>query len=532
MAKVFCVRDAVYGFLREAGIRHVFGNPGSTELPFFRDFPSDFSYVLGLHESIVVGMADGHAQASRRPSFVNLHSAAGVGNAMGAIFTAFKNHTPMVITAGQQARSMLPYDPFLYSERATELPRPYVKWAAEPARAEDVPRAIARAYHVAMMPPRGPVLVSVPADDWDRPAEPVPLRAVSQAVRPDAGLLGRMAEGMGACERPAIVVGDAVDRAGAWEAVLDLAGRQRARVYAAPMSGRCSFPEDHPLFGGTLPAMRDALRRQLAGHDAVLVLGAPAFTYHVEGEGPFVEPGTALFLIVDEPDTAAWAPVGLAAVGSLRESVQELAALSPHSARALPPPRAPVPAAAPPHAGERMSIAYVLQTLSEIRRRDDVILEEAASARPVLQRYLPIYESHGYYACSSGGLGFGMAAAVGLAMGNRDRHVIGVVGDGSSMYAFQALWTAAQLRLPLTLIILRNRRYAALEHFAPVFGFAEGERVPGTALPGLDFVKLAQAMDCDARRIGGETDLRAALDAAIGSARRAERPLVLEIEVA
>ena len=176
------VREAVFGLLRDLGLTTIFGNPGSTELPMFLDFPADFRYVLGLQESVVVGMADGYAQATRNAAFVNLHSAVGVGHAMGAIFTAYKNRTPMVITAGQQARSILPFDPFLSSARATELPRPYVKWAVEPARAEDVPLAIARAYYLAMMPPRGPVLVSVPADDWAH-AEPNTWRRDASASR-------------------------------------------------------------------------------------------------------------------------------------------------------------------------------------------------------------------------------------------------------------------------------------------------------------------------------------------------------------
>ena len=166
------VREAVFCLLREFGLTTVFGNPGSTELPMFRDFPADFRYVLGLQESVVVAMADGFAQARGSAALVNLHSAIGVGHALGSIFTAYRNQTPLVVTAGQQARSILPFEPFLYSEQAANLPRPYVKWSCEPARAEDVPAAMARAYYVAMQPPRGPTFVSVPVDDWDRACTP------------------------------------------------------------------------------------------------------------------------------------------------------------------------------------------------------------------------------------------------------------------------------------------------------------------------------------------------------------------------
>src|SRR5204863_8981873 len=173
------VRAAVLDLLRAFGITSIFGNPGSTELPLFRRFPKDFRYVLGLQEAVVVGMADSYAQATHNAAFVNLHSAAGVGHAMGNIFTAFRNRTPLVITAGQQARSIMPFDPFLFSAQATELPKPYVKWSCEPARAEDVPLAIARAYYIAMQEPRGPVLVSIPADGWGRQSDLVAHRGVS-----------------------------------------------------------------------------------------------------------------------------------------------------------------------------------------------------------------------------------------------------------------------------------------------------------------------------------------------------------------
>src|SRR5579864_1703091 len=195
------VRSAVIKLLDAFGMQTIFGNPGSTELPLFRDFPAQFRYVLGLQESVVVGMADGYAQATRNAAFVNLHSAVGVGHALGNIFTAYRNQTPLVITAGQQARSILPFEPFLFAAQSTELPKPYVKWSCEPARAEDVPAAIARAYYVARQPPRGPTLVSIPVDDWDRDCEPVAARKVSGVVRGDPALLAQIAQGLANAER-------------------------------------------------------------------------------------------------------------------------------------------------------------------------------------------------------------------------------------------------------------------------------------------------------------------------------------------
>src|SRR6266571_4364133 len=160
------VREAAFELLRARGMTTIFGNPGSTELPMLADFPSDFTYVLGLQEAVVVGMADGFAQASGQLTHVNLHTAPGVGNAMGAIFNAQANKSPLVITAGQQARQLMTLQANLTNRDATRMPHPLVKWSYEPPRAEDVPHAIARAIHAASLPPKGPAFVSIPMDDW------------------------------------------------------------------------------------------------------------------------------------------------------------------------------------------------------------------------------------------------------------------------------------------------------------------------------------------------------------------------------
>ena len=522
------VREAVLDLLRAFNMTTIFGNPGSTELPLFLDFPSDFRYILGLQESVVVGMADGYAQATHNAAFVNLHSAAGVGHAMGNIFTAHKNRTPMVITAGQQARSILPFDPFLFSAQATELPKPYVKWSVEPARAEDVPLAIARAYYIAMQQPRGPVLVSIPADDWQRPCEPVLPRVVSSEMRPDPHVLGLIGDALDQARRPAFVVGAAVDRDQAWDKVLQLAERHNAAVWVAPMSGRCSFPEDHRLFAGFLPAMREKIVALLAGQDLIFALGAPAFTYHVEGAGPHLPAGAELVQLIDDPQIAAWAPTGTSAVGGIRLGVQDLLArpVPPSVAQRTPPkPRAPPPHAKP---SPLMSVAFVLQTLAELRTPDSIVVEEAPSARPVMHAYLPILHSETFYTMCSGGLGHGMPAAVGVALARPDKKVIALMGDGSSLYSIQALWSAAQLKLPITFIILKNRRYAALQEFAPTFGFKPGETLQGTDLPEIDFTALARGQGCLAVTVSDAAQLATVLREALHS----PKAILVEVDVA
>jgi benzoylformate decarboxylase len=515
------VRDSVLGLLRSFGINTIFGNPGSTELPLFRSFPNDFRYIVGLHESVAVGMADGYAQATRNASVVNLHSAVGVGHAMGSIFTAYRNRTPLVIIAGQQARSLLPTEPFLFSMQASELPKPYVKWSIEPARAQDVPAAIARAYYLAMQPPCGPTFVSVPVDDWDRPAESLSPRDVSAVVRGAPELLARLGDALDQALCPALVVGDGVDRDGAWDLAVQLAERYSTPVWVSPNSGRCSFPESHPLFAGFLPPSKEAIVRHLEGNDLVLALGAALFTYHTEGFGPFLPAGTRLFQLINNPDAAALLPTGSSIVTSLHLGIADLLDRPSPPRRPRPNGRQNPPRVEP--AGT-ITVAYLMQTLAETRPTQSIIVEEAPSSRPAMQAYLPIDRSDGFYTCSSGGLGFGIPAAVGVALGKRGHKVIGLIGDGSSMYAIQGLWTAAQLQLPITFVIIRNGRYQALEEFGPHFGLPQ---TLGTKLPALDFVALATGHGIDGCRV----ERPEALQSVLRSGLAADKPILVEVAV-
>ena len=513
------VRSAVIGLLDSLGMTTIFGNPGSTELPMFRDFPPHFRYILGLQESVVVGMADGFAQATGNAALVNLHSAAGVGHALGNLFTAFKNQTPLVVTAGQQARSILPFEPFLFAERATEFPRPYVKWACEPARAEDVPAAIQRAYHVAMQPPRGPTFVSVPVDDWDRLCAPLALTRVAQTIRGDAALLAATAQALATARSPAFVIGAGVARDRAWDEAIALAERHEAAVWTAPMAARDSFPEDHRLFAGFLPAARAGIVAALEGHDVVLVLGAPAFTYHVEGSGPHVPDGARLFQLGDDPSQAAWLPGGTAVMTSLKAGIADLLA-GPAPTPRRPPPARPGPAPLAPV----LTDAWLLERIAALRPANSVIVEEAPSSRGAMHDRLPITAPDGFYTCASGGLGHGLPAAIGVALARPEVRVIALLGDGAAMYAIQGLWTAAKLGHPMTFVIINNRRYEALIGFGRHFGL---QQTVGTDLAGLDFVALAQGQGLEARRVEHVDALDAALAWGFGSAA----PVLIEVVV-
>ena len=504
------VKQATFDLLRAFGIKKVFGNPGSTELPFLSDWPRDIDYVLGLQEASVVGMADGYAQATRNAAFVNLHSAAGVGNALGNIFTSHRNQTPLVITAGQQARSILPLQPFLFAERASEFPRPYVKFAVEPARPEDVPAAIARAYYVAMQPPCGPTFVSIPIDDWTHPARPVEARSVSRALHPDPDAIRGLAQALAASQNPAFVVGPAIDRAQAVDWMVRLAEKTRAAVWVSPFSARCSFPETHPQFAGFLHASPAQLSEALSAHDLVVVVGAPAFTFHVEGEASiFGSATTTLFQITDDPDAASVTPSGTSIIATMKPALAALIEMTPETSRAAPKGRTLPP---PPRATDPISAEFLLHSLGRAMPEGTVLVEEAPSHRPAMQRFMPMAGADSFYTMASGGLGYSLPAAVGISLGRPDIRTVCLVGDGSAMYSIQALWTAAQRKLPLTVVVINNSGYGAMRSFSQVMQVRD---VPGLDLPGLDFVKIAQGHGCDAMRVTASSELAPAFKRAL-----------------
>jgi benzoylformate decarboxylase len=499
------VKDATFGLLRAFGIKKVFGNPGSTELPFLSDWPDDIDYVLGLQEASVVGMADGYAQATRNAGFVNLHSAAGVGNALGNIYTAHRNQTPLVITAGQQARSILPLQAFLYAERASEFPRPYVKYSVEPARPEDVPAAIARAYYVAMQPPCGPTFVSVPIDDWTRPAQPIEARKVSRELGPDGAAMTALVKALSESKRPALVVGPGIDRAQAVELMVQVAEKAKAAVWVSPFSARCSFPERHPQFAGFLHASPGQLSEALRDHDLVVVIGAPVFTFHVEGHASIFDGVTTIFQITDDPTAAAVTPAGTSIIATMKPALSLLLDLLPETRRAMPVGRALPPA---PSAADPIPVEFLLHSLSVAMPDDAVLLEEAPSHRPAMQRYMPMRGQDSFYTMASGGLGYSLPAAVGMSLGRPGSRIVCLIGDGSAMYSIQALWTAMQRKLPLTVVVINNAGYGAMRSFSQVM---QVRNVPGLELPGIDFVKIAEGMGCDAVRVSKSSQLAPAL---------------------
>jgi benzoylformate decarboxylase len=531
------VRDATYDVLRAHGLTTIFGNVGSTEETFLAHFPSDFRYILGLQEASVIAMADGFAQAMRRPALVNVHTGVGLGNAMGNLLTAFQNKTPLIVTAGQQTREMLLLEPWLTNVEAMTLPRPWVKWAYEPVRAQDVPAVFTRAIATAVQPPAGPVFLSLPLDDWDKPLQgPAAMRTVATRIAPDPARLREFADTIRHASSPVLIYGAAVARGQGWDDAIALAESLNVPVWAAPSSERAPFPENHPLYCGGLPFAIGPLSEKLEGHDVALVVGAPVFRYYPYVPGSFVPSGLHLLHISDDPAETGRAPVGDSLLG---DAVLCLAALKDLLAGHTPPsPRPPkqqehrmAPHPAPSTNGSRAgrtSAAEVFAALNEIRPAHAVLVEESPSNLSDLHKAWPITEPDTFYTFASGGLGWNLPASVGIALGERDsgrnRPVIAIIGDGSFQYSVQSIWSAAQLRLPLLIVVLRNEEYAILKAFAEL---EQAPGVPGLELPDLDIVSIAKGFGCDAIRVG---DLDA-IKKTVAEAWTKDVPTVVEVPI-
>ena len=412
-----------------------------------------------------------------------------------------------------------------------------MKWAYEPVRAEDVPAAFMRAIATALQPPAGPVFLSLPLDDWEKPCVgPAVVRTVSRRFAPDSTRLAEFAKALSEASSPVLIYGAAIDRGNAWSEAIAFAEALGAPVWAAPASERAPFPENHPLYSGGLPFAIGPLAKKLEGHDVALVVGAPVFRYYPYVPGPYLPDRMRLLHISDDPAETARAPVGDSLLG---DAVLSLAALTklfgerkPKTDKA----REKVTHRMAPHPANQakasddglLTAAQVFEALSEIRPANAILVEESPSNLADLHTWWPITEPASFFTFASGGLGWNLPASVGLALGEREtgrnRPVIMIIGDGSFQYSVQSIWTAAQHHLPILFIVLRNAEYCILKSFAKL---EQTPGVPGLDLPGIDIVSLAKGYGC----YGARLDDLDSIKRAASEAWTKSKPTVLEIPI-
>jgi benzoylformate decarboxylase len=511
------------------GVDRVFGNPGTTELPLMDELAKvpEVPYYLGLHEGTAVSMADGFARATGRPSFVNLHIAAGLAHGLANMLNARRARTPMVVTVGQQDRRHLIHDPMLGGD-LLGLAQGAFKDAVDVNHVTDLPTLVRRAFLLSQTAPTGPVMVSIPVDVLEEELDgPLPKRTEVRGLGVAEGV-EEVAEALLGAGAPAIVAGDGIGRAGAVEDLVGLAESLGANVFHEPMYDCVDFPATHPLSAGMLPPVDDLIRERLAQHDVVFLVGSHAFSAHYYTEAaPIPERTHVVQLDEDRTELGRNYPAQLALHGGIAPTIRALtrmttgrcpeaearldAAKRARAEQAESPP--------PPPSGERMNATAAAEALVAGLPDDTVLLEEAITTGLEVRRLYAASRPGSYHHSIGGALGWALGAGIGVKMARPDDPVVSVVGDGTAMYTIQGLWSAARYEVPLVLVVMNNREYAACKRGIDRVVAGGGDSYVGMDLtdPEIDFIGLARSLGAEARPAGTPDELETAVSEALAS---------------
>jgi benzoylformate decarboxylase len=539
-------RTAFLKLLEDEGVTHVFGNPGTTELALMEAMPdaTSIKYVLGLQESVVLAMADGFARASGQLTACNLHCTPGLGHAMGALYNARFSGSPVIVTAGQYELGYGLLEPMLY-EPLVPIAQPLVKWAYEIQRVEDLPRVVRRAAKIAMTPPFGPVFLSLPGSILDDEADlnlghSTRVRAHGTPATEDIDELVRVITKR---RSPVIIAGRELAEQNAFEEAKAFAELLGAPVYHEPVPYNTRYPVGHKTFMGDLTRNQKKVRETLSRHDLLIVLGGDLLRMSAFSETePMPENVRVIHISEREWELGKNYATDFAIRGGVKAT---LTALLPRIASAMTDEQRT-------DAQERVEImtksnwvsrktqlldsssvsadtpiapAYLAEAIARSVPKNAIIVEEAPTLAPHLGTVLEVNEPRNFFGLASGGLGFGMGGAVGAALARPGTPVVAVIGDGSAMYAIQALWTAAHLDLPITFVIANNRSYRIIKERLVAMRGTDRFLGMDFTKPNLDFVSLAEGMGVPARAIDNPSNLRGALQDAIGS----NRPYLIEV---
>ncbi len=545
-------KTALLELLKQEGVRVMFGNPGTTELPLMDALAveTELRYVLALQEAPAMAMADGYAQASGQLAVVNLHVAPGLGNAMGMLYDAQKAGSPILVTAGQHDQGFNFTEPLLWAD----LPRvaqPFVKWAHEVRRLEDLPRAVHRAAKTALAPPMGPVFLSLPADvlNASRDIDLGSPTRVASRLRGDAEAIAAAAMLLARAERPVIIAGDAVPQSGSHAELAALAEFLGAPVYDEGLASRAMFPTSHPLYRGSIARLPALIHGLLQQHDLLLSVGGDLFTLSLPGEVDSLPEGMAIIHLDTDPwelgknypakaailgDPKATLPELSAALQremsgeARRRAAQRLDAAKAEGAESLAKLRATAEAASGRTPIQPLAL---MAAVAGVLPADAVVIDESVSSGAGLRRLLRSDDSQSFFGLRGGGIGWGLPAAVGAKLALPERPVVALIGDGSAMYTIQGLWTAAHEKLAVVFVIINNSSYRilkqrvnAMQSFA-----AQTDRYVGMELnePRIDFVSVARGLGVAAHRATMVAEVKDLLAAAL----RADGPTLIDVEV-
>ena len=525
--------EAMYEVMVREGVRYVFGNPGTTELPLMDMFAArdEIEYILALHEDSALGIAAGYAEATGRAAVVNLHTNPGLAHALGNLYNAYRAGTPLIVTAGQQdTRSMID-EPLLYADML-ELARQHTKWVWEVHHASEIPVAMSRAFRVAQTPPTGPVFISLPVDAMEERAqiELQPRTEIGWRVRGDKSSIEKAAALLEQATNPVIIAGDGSARSGALDAVAQLAETIGARVHAEPLNSLLVFPTNHALYAGPLFPNAKQTAALLDGADVILTVG-------VNNLAPLVYTGQRMIPAVarliqisaDERELGKNYPAEVAILGDPRACVEELIeAFTGEKGEGFARRRELIEshisqmrakfvehACATPEDGP-MSPGFVAREMRRRAAADAVLVDESVTSTASVRTLFELDKPNSYFYAKGGSLGLGLPAAVGVKLAMPDRQVICAVGDGSALYSIQALWTAARYKLAVVFVVFNNASYMILKGGLVAMQGASVERGKFVGMditePEVDFIKMAESMGVRARPVARPSELEAALD--------------------
>ncbi|MDE0334374.1 MAG: thiamine pyrophosphate-binding protein [Defluviicoccus sp.] len=531
-------REAFLALLESEGVTHLFGNPGTTELPIMAALPGRpaMTYVMALQEALVVAMADGFSRASGTLSACNVHVAPGLGNAMGSLFNANWMGSPIIVTAGQQEQGHGLTEPMLYAP-LVPIAQPLVKWAIEVNRLQDLPRIVRRAAKVAMTPPTGPVFISLPGDvlnEQDALELGQPTR-VDTAGRPTDEALERLADRLLAARRPVLLAGHEIATSDALEEAAAVADALGAPVYQQTVCDGAHFLSEHPAFMGGLSREQRDVRETLSPYDLMFCMGSDVLRMSVFSETDPLPDGMALVQVgLRDWEMGKNYPAEIALRADVKETLAALAAVIGRKRGAEGAARAEASLAALSETNwtakrealraktlARADIRPIPPELAMLRivdalPADAVIVEEGILSGRSIPALYPFRDANALYGLGSGGIGFAMAGAVGVQMALRDRPVVAVVGDGSAMYSIQALWTAANAKLPITYVIANNGGYRIIKERLKAFHGVEDYTGMEFRDPPIDFTGLARSMGVEAHRIEDADDIGPAIAESTG----------------
>jgi benzoylformate decarboxylase len=547
--------EAFLEVLAGAGVKYIFGNPGTTELPLIDALVDDarFQYILGLHEIPVVAMADGYAQASRQLGVVNVHISCGLGNAMGMLYNAHVAGTPLLVTAGQQDRRLQLEEPVLAGDLVS-VARPWTKWAAEVQRVEDMPIAVRRAVQIALTPPTGPVFLALPLDVQFEQSDRLqlePFALPDSRVRPSMDGLSRAVAILRAARNPAILAGSRITESGAIAELVAVAERLGAPVVSESSTthGRIPFPVDHPLYAGSLPLWSPDVRRRLEGFDVLLAAGINLPRQYLYHEPARIVPEHVRLVQMDvdarqigriyavEAGVVADLKAGLAeldrALAEGQSSADRLAAKNRIDNHSLLRAEARQELSAEIAARDSQRPLTPLTFMNAVARvfpRDGAVVEEAATTTNMLLERLGVIKDPTAYVGHRGwALGWGLGCAIGLKLAWPERPVLALVGEGAALYGIQGLWTAARYQIPVTFVVCNNGEYQILKDCArllPLPRMASGRFLAMDLVqPEIDFVGLAKSLGVEALRVTEPEELSERLRASFAG----DKPMLFDV---